>query len=120
MRRKIKYSHKLVVPCKPDLSLTLRISLVPEVGGLADTHQGGRQFASQDNADWQNMKAWVLDQKATVYATPERKGFRYTPVPIKIHNSQKSARTEDRKMWSNEYCQPWMPRQRNSFSGGHL
>jgi len=63
MRRKIKYSHKLVVPGKTDLSLSLRIPLVPEVGGLADTHQGGRQFASKDDPDWQNMKAWVLGQK---------------------------------------------------------
>ena len=31
--------------------------LAPEVGGLADTHQGGRQFASEDDPDWKNMKA---------------------------------------------------------------
>jgi hypothetical protein len=53
---------KLVVPGKPAMSLLLRMPLAPEAGGLADTHQGGRQFASEDDPDWQNMKAWVLGQ----------------------------------------------------------
>src|ERR1700730_9139441 len=34
----------LLVPGKPSLSLFLRMSLAPEARGLADTHQGGRQF----------------------------------------------------------------------------
>jgi hypothetical protein len=38
--------------------------LAPEVGGIADTHQRGRQFTSQDDADWKTMAAWVRGQKA--------------------------------------------------------
>ena len=63
-RRNFEVVSKLVVPGKPELSLFLRMPLAPEAGGLADTHQGGRQFASEDDPDWQNMKAWVLGQKA--------------------------------------------------------
>jgi hypothetical protein len=55
---------KLVVPGDPSASLFLQRPLAPEAGGIGDTHQGGRQFASQDDPDWQNMKAWVLGQKA--------------------------------------------------------
>jgi hypothetical protein len=54
---------KLVVPGNPSLSLFLRMPMAPEAGGLADTHQGGRQFASEDDPDWKNMKAWVLGEK---------------------------------------------------------
>jgi len=62
-RRNFETVSKLVVPGNPSLSLFLRMPLAPEAGGLADTHQGGRQFASEDDPDWKNMKAWVLGQK---------------------------------------------------------
>jgi len=61
---------KLVVPGDPDSSLLLRMPLAPEAGGLADTHQGGRQFASEDDPDWKNIKAWVMGQKAAGSSTP--------------------------------------------------
>ncbi len=54
---------KLVVPGNPSLSLFLQMPLAPEAGGIADTHQGGRQFASRDDPDWQIMKAWVVGEK---------------------------------------------------------
>jgi len=63
-RQNFETVSKLVVPGKPDLSLFLRMPLAPEAGGLADTHQGGRQFASKDDPDWKNMEAWVLGKKA--------------------------------------------------------
>jgi hypothetical protein len=63
-RKNFETVSKLVVPGNPDLSLFLRMPLAPEVGGIADTHQGGRQFGSQDDPDWKNMKAWVLGEKA--------------------------------------------------------
>ena len=62
-RHNFEVVSKLVVPGDPSLSLFLRMPLAPEVDGLADTHQGGRQFASEDDPDWKNMKAWVLGQK---------------------------------------------------------
>ena len=55
---------KLVTPGNPLQSLLLLMPLAPEAGGLADTHQGGRQFRSQDDPDWQIMAAWVRGQKA--------------------------------------------------------
>ena len=55
---------KLVVPGSPLSSLLCLMPLDPQAGGLADTHQGGRQFASQDDPDWKNIKAWVLGEKA--------------------------------------------------------
>ncbi len=69
-RRNFEVVSKLVVPGKPDLSLFLRMPMAPEAGGLADTHQGGRQFASEDDPDWKNMKAWVLGQKAGGSSAP--------------------------------------------------
>jgi hypothetical protein len=65
-RKNFEVVSKLVVPGNPSLSLFLRMPLAPEAGGLADTHQGGRQFASEDDPDWKNMKAWVMGEKATV------------------------------------------------------
>jgi hypothetical protein len=69
-RHNFEVVSKLVVPGNPDLSLFLRMPLAPESGGIADTHQGGRQFASQDDPDWKNMKAWVMGQKAGSSSTP--------------------------------------------------
>ena len=69
-RRNFEVVSKLVVPGNPQLSLFLRMPLAPEAGGLADTHQGGRQFASQDDPDWKNMEAWVLGQKAGGSSAP--------------------------------------------------
>jgi len=64
-RHNFEVVSKLVVPGDPSLSLFLRMPLAPEAGGLADTHQGGRQFASEDDPDWRNMKAWVMGEKVT-------------------------------------------------------
>jgi len=61
---------KLVTPGNPLQSLLLLMPLAPEVGGLADTHQGGRQFASQDDPDWKIFAAWVRGQKAGGASTP--------------------------------------------------
>ena len=47
-----------------------RAYVVQEAGGTADTHQGGRQFASQDDPDWKNMEAWVRGQKASGSSAP--------------------------------------------------
>jgi len=69
-RRNFETVSKLVVPGNPSLSLFLRMPMAPEAGGIADTHQGGRQFASEDDPDWKNMKAWVMGQKAGGSSTP--------------------------------------------------
>jgi hypothetical protein len=55
---------KLVIPGNPMASLFVIMPLGPEAGGIADTHQGGRQFRSQDDPDWKNMAAWVRGEKA--------------------------------------------------------
>jgi hypothetical protein len=69
-RRNFETVSKLVVPGNPSLSLFLRMPMAPEAGGLADTHQGGRQFASEDDPDWKNMKAWVLGEKLAGSSAP--------------------------------------------------
>ncbi len=48
----------LVVPGDPYTSKLLVHPLAPEAGGDA-FHSGGRQFASQDDADWIAMADWV-------------------------------------------------------------
>jgi hypothetical protein len=72
-RHNFEVVSKLVVPGDPSSSLFLRMPLAPEAGGLADTHQGGRQFASEDDPDWKNMKAWVLGQKVGGSPAPQPK-----------------------------------------------
>ena len=62
-RHNFEVVSKLVTPGDPSSSLFLQMPLAPEVGGLADTHQGGRQFGSKDDPDWKNMEAWVMGQK---------------------------------------------------------
>jgi hypothetical protein len=69
-RRNFETVSKLVVPGAPLSSLFLLMPLSPEAGGRADTHQGGRQFASQDDPDWKNMEAWVRGQKAGGTSAP--------------------------------------------------
>ena len=69
-RTNFQIVSKLVTPGNPLTSLLLLMPLAPEVGGLADTHQGGRQFASQDDPDWKIMAAWVRGQKAGGSSAP--------------------------------------------------
>jgi hypothetical protein len=69
-RRNFETVSKLVVPGNPSMSLFLRMPMAPEAGGLADTHQGGRQFASEDDPDWKNMRAWVMGQKVSGASAP--------------------------------------------------
>jgi hypothetical protein len=69
-RTNFQVVSKLVIPGQPLSSLLLLMPLAPEVGGLADTHQGGRQFRSQDDPDWKNMAAWVRGQKAGGSSAP--------------------------------------------------
>ena len=69
-RANFQVVSKLVTPGNPLASLLLLMPLAPEVGGLADTHQGGRQFPSQDDPDWKIMAAWVRGQKAGGSSAP--------------------------------------------------
>ena len=63
-RANFQIVSKLVIPGSPMTSLFLIMPLTPEVGGIADTHQGGRQFRSQDDPDFKAMEAWVRGEKA--------------------------------------------------------
>ena len=69
-RTNFQVVSKLVTPGDPLRSMLLQMPLAPEVGGMADTHQGGRQFTSQDDPDWKIMAAWVLGQKAGGSSAP--------------------------------------------------
>jgi len=37
--------------------------LAPEAGGDSPVHQGGRQFFSRDDPDWQTLAEWVRGKK---------------------------------------------------------
>jgi len=63
-RANFQIVSKLAIPGNPLTSMLLLMPLAPEVGGLADTHQGGRQFRSQDDPDFKAMEAWVRGEKA--------------------------------------------------------
>jgi hypothetical protein len=69
-RRNFEVVSKLVILGDPLSSLFLLMPLAPEAGGLADTHQGGRQFRSKDDPDWKNMEAWVRGEKTGGSSAP--------------------------------------------------
>jgi hypothetical protein len=54
-----------VVPGDPASSRLVMHPLAPEAGGDGPPlHQGGRQFASQNDPDWQTLAEWVRGKKA--------------------------------------------------------
>jgi hypothetical protein len=62
-RRNFETVSQLVTPGDPLGSILLHHPLAPEAGGDA-FHSGGRQFESQNDADWQTLANWVRGQKA--------------------------------------------------------
>src|SRR3974377_280819 len=62
-RLNFQSASQLVSPGKPQQSRLLMHPLAPEAGGDA-FHSGGRQFASQEDPDWQEMANWVLSVSA--------------------------------------------------------
>jgi hypothetical protein len=57
---------RMVVPGNPTASRFLMHTLAPEAGGdfpHPTVHRGGRQFASQDDPDWQTLAQWVRGAK---------------------------------------------------------
>ncbi len=58
-----------VVPGDPNLSPLLIHPLAPEAGG-DPFHSGGRQFASQDDADWLALADWVRGEGRPPVAHP--------------------------------------------------
>ena len=57
-RKNFEMVSHLVKPGDPMHSLLLIQPLAHSAGG-AEFHSGGRQFASQEDPDWQAMAAWV-------------------------------------------------------------
>jgi hypothetical protein len=57
-RKNFETVSQLVKPGEPLSSLLLIQPLAHSAGG-AEFHSGGRQFASQDDPDWQTIMAWV-------------------------------------------------------------
>jgi len=57
-RKNFETVSHLVKPGEPLSSILLIQPLAHSAGG-AEFHSGGRQFASQDDPDWQAMAAWV-------------------------------------------------------------
>jgi hypothetical protein len=62
-RRNFDTVSQLVNPGDPIGSILLHHPLAPEAGGDA-FHSGGRQFESQNDADWQILADWVRGSKA--------------------------------------------------------
>ena len=57
-RLNFKRVSQFVVPGNQAASKLLMHPLAPEAGG-DDSHGGGRQFASQNDPDWQTLAKWV-------------------------------------------------------------
>jgi hypothetical protein len=62
-RKNFETVSHLVKPGEPLSSILLIQPLAHSAGG-AEFHSGGRQFASQDDPDWQAMAAWVRRAQA--------------------------------------------------------
>ena len=63
-RANFKVVSRFVTPGNPLTSMFAIMPLAPEAGGIADTHQGGRQFRSQDDPDWKAIAAWIRGEQA--------------------------------------------------------
>lgn len=63
-RLNFQNASQLVSPGNPQRSRLLMHPLSPEAGGDA-FHSGGRQFATQEDPDWQAMANWVRSGGAT-------------------------------------------------------
>ena len=68
-RQNFQFVSQLVVPGDPNASRLLMHPLAPEAGGDAN-HNGGRQFESQNDPDWQTLAAWVRGQKGSGSSRP--------------------------------------------------
>lgn len=64
-RRNFESVTSLVTPGKPESSRFLLHPLAPEAGGDI-FHNGGRQFTSKNDPDWQTIAAWIR-------GTPDKK-----------------------------------------------
>ncbi len=58
-RKNFESTKVLVVPGSPERSRLLTHPLAEEAGGDF-FHTGGKQFESQNSAEWQTLKGWVL------------------------------------------------------------
>jgi hypothetical protein len=61
-RKNFESSKILVVPGSPERSRLLTHPLAEEAGGDF-FHTGGKQFESQNSAEWQALRAWVLGRQ---------------------------------------------------------
>lgn len=61
-RHNFAIASQLVTPGDPLGSILLHHPLAPEAGGDA-FHSGGRQFETQDDADWKTIADWVRGRK---------------------------------------------------------
>ena len=64
-RLNFEAASRVAIPGDPKSSILLLMPLAPEAGGIADTHQGGRQFASKDDPDWKIIEAWIRGAKGS-------------------------------------------------------
>lgn len=63
-RRNFQVVSQMAIPDAPKASFILLKPLAPEAGGNSyRLHDGGRQFASQDDPDWKTLAAWVSGEK---------------------------------------------------------
>lgn len=69
-RLNFEAASRVAIPGDPKSSIILLMPLAPEAGGIADTHQGGRQFASKDDPDWKIIEAWIRGEKAGGSSAP--------------------------------------------------
>ena len=72
-RANFKVVSTFVTPGNPLTSMFAIMPLAPEAGGIADTHQGGRQFRSQDDPDWKTIAAWIRGEQAEAPPRGSRK-----------------------------------------------
>jgi YVTN family beta-propeller protein len=80
-RLNFQSASQLVIPGKPQESRLLMHPLAPEAGGDA-FHSGGRQFASQEDPDWQAIADWVHSR-----TTPSAGDLAFHGVQVYVTNS---------------------------------
>jgi YVTN family beta-propeller protein len=87
-RQNFQSASQLVLPGKPEQSRLLMHPLAPEAGGDA-FHSGGRQFASQEDPDWQALADWVRSGSAP------SSGGSHSPSAVLIYITNSAGNTVD-------------------------
>ena len=109
-RRNFDRVQRLVVPGEPAKSILLMNPLAEEAGG-SHWHGGGKHWASQSDAEWQALAAWVSAKAAPAVQGLDYETFRTRVQPILTSARKGNARCTacHSRAGGNSFLEPLAP-----------